>query len=357
MADEHALAHRIDDEIKANLAALVDDKQWNVYRDGFVTRVEQALAELVGAPALTTSSGTSALELALRTVGVGPGQDVIVPNSTFVATVQAVLLVGARPVLCDVDDTTYNPTPADLARVRTDRTTAVLFVHTFGNPSGVDSVADWCRSTGLFLVEDAAQAIGARIGDRPVGSFGDCAAFSFNSSKPISCGDGGAFTSRNPGLFGTAKAIRHAGLRETPDGRFLAFEVGGKSLLTQWQAAVLAPQLAAFGELYEIRERTALALRERLGAEGRLQDIAAGGASAWQRVAITTTDLSRAEELRKYDWIERFYATAVVDEPVVVARALIDPEVARRGRDLWERMVGVTLWPFTSFDDLLRRMS
>ncbi|GAB3901101.1 DegT/DnrJ/EryC1/StrS family aminotransferase [Kibdelosporangium lantanae] len=358
MHDEEALAERIDTEIKDNLGALVDNKQWNVYRDGFVSQVERALSDLLGASALTTSSGTSALELALRTVGVGPGQDVIVPNSTFVATVQAVLLVGARPVLCDVDDMTYNPTPADIARVRTDCTTAVMFVHTFGNSSGVDGVADYCRAQGLYLVEDAAQAIGARIGERSVGSFGDCAAFSFNTSKPVSCGDGGAFASRNADLFATAKAIRHAGLRETPDGRYLAFEVGGKSVMTQWQAAVLAPQLAAFGELYEIREQTALALRDRLASYGQLQDIDTGVVSAWQRVAITTKDLAQADELlRANDWIERFYAAAVVDEPVVAARALIDPDVAERGRNLWERMVGVTLWPFTSFAELVRRAS
>jgi perosamine synthetase len=359
--DEYALAAWLDKQMRQNLATLVDDKQWNVYRDGFITEVEKALEDLVGAPTLTTSSGTAALELGLRALGVGPGDDVIVPNSTFVATVQAVLLVGARPVVCDVDPGTYNSTPDDIERVRTGKTTAVMFVHTFGNPSGVDEVASYCQQRRLALIEDAAQAIGAQLGDRPAGSFGDCAAFSFNASKPVSCGDGGAFASRSPRLLAAAKAIRHAGLRETADRRFLAFEVGGKSVMTQWQAAVLAPQLAAFPELRRIREEAAVVLRDRLqllAPQARPQRMDAGATSAWQRVAVTASDPASVRRLLdNHDWIERFYAASLVDEPVVAQRGLIDDGVAERGRDLWERTVGVSLWPFTSLAGLVRHAS
>ncbi|MBC3839452.1 aminotransferase class I/II-fold pyridoxal phosphate-dependent enzyme [Streptacidiphilus sp. 4-A2] len=261
---QHRLQERIEARIRENLLGLVDSKQWNIYRGQFVNAVQESAGKLLGVPCLTTNAGSSAIELALRAHGIGPGDDVVLPSSTFVATAQAVLLTGARPVLCDVDDTTFNPEPEHVRAALTPATRAVLFVHSFGNPSGAGRVAAFCAEQGLLLLEDAAQALGGRLGGRPVGSLGDGAAFSFNTSKPISCGDGGMFAAADPQVYETAKAIRHAGLREVPDGRFLAHEIGGKLLLTEFQAAVLEPQFTAFEELAQVRTDTALRLRERL---------------------------------------------------------------------------------------------
>ncbi|MFB7666278.1 DegT/DnrJ/EryC1/StrS family aminotransferase [Kitasatospora sp. NPDC056138] len=359
MTTQHRLQERIEARIRENLLGLVDSKQWNIYRGRFVNAVQARAEELLGVPCLTTNAGTSAIELALRAHGIGPGDDVVIPSSTFVATAQAVLLTGARPVLCDVDDATFNPEPEHVAAVLTPGTKAVLFVHTFGNPSGAGRVAAFCAERGLLMLEDAAQALGGRLGGRPIGSLGDGAAFSFNTSKPVSCGDGGMFAAADPEVYERAKAIRHAGLREVPDGRFLAHEIGGKSLMTEFQAAVLEPQLDVFEELARVRVDTALLLREQLpkvSPHARLQHIDDDAVSAWQRVAITLDTPARAEQaLVEHPWLERFYAAALVDEPVVARHAVYTEEIAHRCRDQWGRLVGVTLWPFQDFAELVGR--
>ncbi|GGR29362.1 aminotransferase class I/II-fold pyridoxal phosphate-dependent enzyme [Streptomyces netropsis] len=355
------LRDAVDDRVRDNLVGLIESKQWNIYRGRFVNAVESRAAALVGARCLTTNAGTAAIELALRAHGIGPGDDVVLPSSTFVATAQAVLLTGARPVLCDVDDTTYNPEPHHVEAVLTPATRAVIFVHAFGNPSGAGRVADFCARRGLTLLEDAAQAFGARLGDRPVGSLGSGTAFSFNTSKPLSCGDGGMFSTTDPQVYERAKAIRHAGLREVPDGRFLAHEIGGKTLMTEFQAAVLEPQLDVFGELTRMRADAALALRARLAElfpHGALQHLDDDAVSAWQRVAVAMDTPERAETaLSEHPWMERFYIAALVDEPVIARHAVFTDAIADRCRDLWRRVVGVTLWPMQDFDELVERAS
>ncbi|MGW7412694.1 DegT/DnrJ/EryC1/StrS family aminotransferase [Streptomyces sp. NPDC054863] len=357
MTTQQELAGHIEARIRDNLAGLVESKEWNIYRGRFVNAVEARAAELIGVPCLTTNAGTSAIELGLRAHGIGPGDDVVIPSSTFVATAQAVLLTGARPVLCDVNDTTYNPEPEHVEAVLTPATRAVVFVHAFGNPSGAGRVAAFCAERGLLLLEDAAQAFGGRLGDRAIGSLGDGAAFSFNASKPLSCGDGGMFAAIDPQVHARAKAIRHAGLQEGPDGRFLAHEIGGKLLMTEFQAAVLAPQMDLFEELVRVRTDTALALRETLPAvspHAQLQHVDDDAVSAWQRIAITLDTPARAEEvLVAHPWTERFYIAALVDEPVVARHAVVTEDIAERCRNLWGRLVGVTLQPFHDFGDVV----
>lgn len=353
------LQAQMDSEISANLDYLVKSKQWNIYRGRFVNAVEACGESIVGAPCLTTNAGTSAIELALRAHGIGPGDDVVIPSSTFVATAQAILLTGARPVLCEVDQETFNLEPEQVRAALTPRTRAVIFVHAFGNPSGAGRVGTFCAERGLTMLEDAAQALGGRLGSRPVGTLGTSAAFSFNSSKPVSCGDGGMLATTDPAVHEKAKAIRHAGLRAAPDGRFLASEIGGKLLMTELQAAVLVPQLNALPELLQVRTAAALALRDRvtgISEHSRLQRIDDDAVSAWQRVAVTLNTLARAEEsLVTNPWLERFYAAPLVDEPVIARHALCTDEVAHHCRDLWGRLVGITLQPFEDFTQLLAK--
>jgi dTDP-4-amino-4,6-dideoxygalactose transaminase len=356
-AVQQRLQERIDARIRDNLVGLVDKKEWNIYRGRFVNEVEARAGELLGAACLTTNSGTAAIELALRACGVGAGDDVVVPSSTFVATAQAVLLTGARPVLCDVDERTFNPEPGHVSAALTPSTRAVIFVHAFGNPSGAGRVAELCAERGLILIEDAAQAFGALLDGRPAGTLGLAGAFSFNSSKPVSCGDGGMLVTIDAATYGTARAIRHAGMREVPDGRFLAHEIGGKLMMTEWQAAVVMPQLECLEELTALRADAAAVLRDRLAGvsrHARTQHVDDGAVSAWQRVAITLDTPARAEEcLAAYPWLERFYTAALSDEPVVSRHALVGDDVAARCRDLWGRTVGVTLWPFRDWDGIL----
>src|SRR3984885_260006 len=173
---------------------------------------EQALGEFVGTPhAVTVSSGTAALHLACLAAGVGPGDEVIAPAFTFVASASAARYVGAEPVLCDVKSAQdFNIDPADVARRITPRTKAVVAVHFCGYPADVLELRALCDEHGLTLIEDCAQAIGARIDDsgRQVGTVGQLGAFSFFSKKQLCVGEGGMVTTGDEALADSVRLFR-----------------------------------------------------------------------------------------------------------------------------------------------------
>lgn len=167
-------------------------------RSGWITtgektqRFEREFASLLGVPeALAVNSGTAALHLAMLVHGIGPGDEVIVPTYTFTASAEAVVYVGAQPVLVDVDPVTCNVTADALLRAITPRTRAVVVVHIAGQPCDMDPIADVAAAHGLAIVEDAAHALPASYRGRPVGTLGDAAAFSFYATKNVTTGEGG----------------------------------------------------------------------------------------------------------------------------------------------------------------------
>ena len=175
--------------------------------------LEAEFAELLGAGhCLATNSGTAALHIALAAVGLGRGDEVIVPAFSFIATAQAVLHEGATPVFADVDPTTFNIDVADAARRVTSRTRAIVPVHLHGLPADMDEVNALAREHGLVVIEDAAQAHGALYRGRPVGTLGMMAAFSLNSTKNFPAGEGGLFVTSDETLHGRAARVRFDGL-------------------------------------------------------------------------------------------------------------------------------------------------
>ena len=203
---------------------------------------EQEWAAYVGvAHAVTAASGTDALHLALRACGIGPGDEVLTVSHTAVATVSAIDLCGARPVLVDIDPATHTMQPAALDRALTGRTRAVVLVHLYGTPADVDPVAAFCRAHGLRLIEDCAQAHGARYHGKRVGSFGDAAAFSFYPTKNLGAlGDGGAVVTDDPALAETLQSLRQYGWRRE---RYVSEEAGWNGRMDELQAAVLRVKL------------------------------------------------------------------------------------------------------------------
>jgi dTDP-4-amino-4,6-dideoxygalactose transaminase len=156
-------------------------------------RVEKRLASLLGGSrVLLTTSGSHALELALLTLGVGPGQEVICPSFTFVSTANAILRVGARPVFADIEPVGFGLDPAEVEGKLTPRTTTLLPVHYAGFTAELDALLDLARGRGLKLVEDAAQALCATFRGSPLGTAGDAGCFSFHETKNVTCGEGGA---------------------------------------------------------------------------------------------------------------------------------------------------------------------
>jgi dTDP-4-amino-4,6-dideoxygalactose transaminase len=210
-----------------------------------VYKLERAVADLVGVPyAVGVNSGTSALLVALGGLGVGPGDEVIVPGYTYIASIASIIWARAVPILAEVDRT-LNLDPADVRRKITPRTKAIMAVHMLGNPARLDELKAVAAEHKLFLIEDCAQAFGATYKGRRVGSFGDAGTFSFNANKTITSGDGGMLVTSDENLYRRFFGIHdqgHVPLRMGLEIGLRPF-VGMDFRLTELQAAVLLAQL------------------------------------------------------------------------------------------------------------------
>jgi dTDP-4-amino-4,6-dideoxygalactose transaminase len=185
-------------------------------------------------------NGLEALSLSLRALGVGPQDDVLVPANTFIATWLAVSQVGARPVPVEPDPDTHLVDAAALRKAQTAATKAVIVVHLYGQPAKMDDIVDFCKSEGLFLVEDAAQAHGAEFKGRRVGSFGEAGAFSFYPGKNLGAlGDAGAVTTNSESLADALRLLRNYGSAV----KYIHEKQGFNSRLDALQAAILSVKL------------------------------------------------------------------------------------------------------------------
>jgi dTDP-4-amino-4,6-dideoxygalactose transaminase len=212
-----------------------------------VEKFERELAKANNAKhALGVSSGTDALLLALMALGLGPGDEVLCPSFTFFATAGCVARVGATPVLCDSSPVTFNLDVKDAARRVTPRTRAIVPVHLFGQPADMDAVMALARKHNLYVVEDAAQAMGARWRDQPVGTIGDYGVASFYPTKNLGAlGDAGALLTQRDTHHERARILRVHGMEPKYHHQF----IGGNFRLDALQAAFLAaklPRLAAY---------------------------------------------------------------------------------------------------------------
>lgn len=255
---------RLHDSIAEELDEAIADV---IARSAFVgagasAAFEEAFAAAHGVDhALGVASGTDALALALRGVGVGPGDEVIVPAMTFVASAEAVVHVGATPVIADVDPTTLLLDADSVAAARTERTAAVMPVDLFGHVVSFDLIAEW-QESGLRVVEDAAQAHLATWQGRSVGSAADAACFSFYPGKNLGAfGDGGAVITNDADVASRVAKLRDHG-RES---KYLHDEIGWCSRLDGIQAAVLGVKLGHLAEWTDQRRLLAERYRERLG--------------------------------------------------------------------------------------------
>jgi perosamine synthetase len=183
-----------------------------VLQGPFVEEFEHRFADYVDARhAVASSSCTSALHLIVAALGVGPGDEVIVPAFTWVATANVVELMGGTPVFCDIDLATYNADAAQLESLVTERTVGIIGVHLFGLAADIDALLDLCRRRGLWLAEDAACALGAWYRGRHVGTFGEVAAFSFHPRKSITTGEGGMVTTNDDSIAAATRSLRDHG--------------------------------------------------------------------------------------------------------------------------------------------------
>lgn len=202
---------RLQTEIDAAIAEVVDSG-WYVLGEA-CTRFEASFSSYLGVEgAVGTASGTDALEVALRALGVGPGDEVLVPGLTASATATAVVRAGARPVIVDVDPVSFTMDPEHAAAAVSGITKAMIPVHLYGHPARLPELTPIADRDGLVVVEDCAQSHGATIEDRHTGLFGDAAAFSFYPTKNLpALGDGGCVTSLEPSVLQRAQVVRQYG--------------------------------------------------------------------------------------------------------------------------------------------------
>jgi len=224
--------------------------------------LETELAALAGVRhGVGLGSGTDALRLALAAVGVGPGDEVVTPAFSFVASASTIVMAGAQPVFVDIDPATFALDPDALESALTRRTRAIVVVHLYGHPGAIDRIAEIARRRGVPLIEDAAQAIGTTWDGRPIGGWGDVACLSFYATKNLgACGDAGMLLTNRDDVAEHVRRLRHHG----DTGRYHHVELGYCSRLDEMQAAMLRVKLRRLAAWNVARRQLAARYRARL---------------------------------------------------------------------------------------------
>lgn len=240
-----------DEEIEAVVRVLrtgsvVQGPEVSAFEQGFSTLVE-------GRACIAVNSGTSALHLSMLALGIGRGDEVVVPSFSFAATANAVAATGAVPVFADIEPDTFCLDPASVAATITARTAAIVPVHLFGHPAAMDRLVPLARAHDLALIEDAAQAVGARLGDKPVGTFGDTACFSFYPTKNMHSLEGGMVVTGDSQLERKLRLLRNQGMIRQYEHEI----VGLNNRMTDVAAAVGRVQLGKLSRWTERRREIA----------------------------------------------------------------------------------------------------
>ncbi len=270
---------------------------------------EDGICRYIGVKhAVATSSGTTALQVAVEALGIGPGDEVITTPFTFIATSNAILFRGAKPVFADIDPKTYNIDPKSIEEKITGKTKAILPVHLYGNPCDMNALAKICKKHGLLLLEDCAQSIGAEFKGKKTGSFGDAATLSFYATKNLSTGEGGMVLTNSGDVMDKARLISNQGQKV----RYEHHAMGFNYRMTEMQAAIGIMQLAKIDEMNLRRAENAKFFNEHLNDVDfiELPAVQAGGRHVFHQYTLRVLDGKRdalAEHLEKKGIGARIY--------------------------------------------------
>ncbi|MDD4910455.1 MAG: DegT/DnrJ/EryC1/StrS family aminotransferase [Candidatus Omnitrophica bacterium] len=308
-----------EDDVRAAASVIRSGMYW---AEGPAIRAfENELARYIGVKyCLAFNSGTSALHAALLAYGIGEGDEVIVPSFTFIATANAPLFVGARPVFADIEEETFGLDPEDVKKRITPRTRAIIPVHYGGCPCGIEELKKISKRRGLFLIEDAAESFGAMAGGKMAGAFGDCAMLSFCQNKIITTGEGGAALTDSPRIYEKLKLIRSHG-RSGAGNYFASSEsfdyvsLGYNFRMSSIAAAVGMSQLRRAAKIIALRRQKAEYMS---GGLGQIEEIAVfeppkGHFNVYQLYSVIVK--RRREQLREY-LASKGIATKVYFDPV-----------------------------------------
>jgi perosamine synthetase len=219
-----------------------------------VKQFEKQIGELCGVRhAIAVCNGTLALYVGLKALGIGEGDEVIVPDFTFIASANSVVMAGARPVLVDIDPKTFNIDAASTEKAVTNKTKAIMPVHIYGQAADMDRICDIAGKHGLHVIEDAAQGIGVKFNGKPVGGFGDVGCLSFYADKTMTTGEGGMVLTNDDKLAEQCLILKHQG--RTGRGIYFHEHIGYNFRLTDLQAAIGLAQLSKLPAIIERKKK------------------------------------------------------------------------------------------------------
>lgn len=271
---------------------------WVSYLGEFVKQFETDLREYTGAPnAAAVQSGTAALHLALVVLGVGEGDEVLIPDMTFAASVFAVRYTGAVPMFCDIDADTWAIDVEDAKKRMSANTKAIMPVHLLGHSCDMDPLMEFAEAEGLLVIEDASQSIGARYRGKHTGTFGHAGCFSFNGNKLVTSGGGGMIVFRNDA--DADMALHLSTQAKIPGGRFIHDEIGYNYRMTNIQAAVGVAQLARVDKVIERHRRRTALYKELLNGVPGISfrnDAEWAETNEWMISVLLSTELARKRD-------------------------------------------------------------
>ncbi len=284
------------------------------------TAFEEEFAAFVGSKyACAVNNGTSALCLALAAIGVSPGDEVITTPMTFIATANAILSCGAKPVFADIDEQTYNLCPRAVEKAITSKTAAILPVHLYGLPADMMALRKIADEHGIYLIGDAAQAHGSSIQGHKVGSLADIECFSFYPTKNMTTGEGGMVTTNDEELFNMLDSIRNHGRPDRTLGQYEHVRFGLNLRMTDIGSAIGRVQLRKLPKFNETRERNATMFLEGLKNIPNivLPSIPEGFQHAWHQFTIRSQDRETLSHSLKKHGIETrtYYPRLIQDYP------------------------------------------
>lgn len=239
-------------------------KSGNLIQGPYVKKLEEGFSKYVGGrPCVAVNSGTSALHIALLSLGIGSGDEVLVPSFTFAASANAIALTGATPIFVDIDPQTFNISVDGIKKSLTSKTKAILVVHLYGLPASMPEITEVAKKFNLLVVEDAAQAHLANINKVPVGTFGDAAIFSFYPTKNMTTGEGGMVVLANSESERICRLLRSQGMEIRYQNEIVGFNLR----MTDIHAAIGLEQLNKVSYWTEVRQRNATFLSNHLNSD------------------------------------------------------------------------------------------
>lgn len=286
-------------EVRANVLECIDTN-WISSRGAFIERFEAEFAKLTGVPhAASVSNGTVALHLAMLALGIGAGDEVIVPTFTYIASVNAIRYEGATPVFVDSLEDSWQLDPADVERKITPRTRAIMVVHLYGQPADMPRLAEIARRHDLRLIEDCAEAFGSLIGERHVGTWGDVSTYSFFGNKTVTTGEGGMVVSLDPAIDARVRKLKGQGLAGTRE--YWHDEIGYNYRMTNICAAIGLGQLSMADQFMARKRDIAARYRDGLaGAPVRFFWEMPGTTSSYWMNCIAVDDAESRDALRHH---------------------------------------------------------